>query len=190
MKKKELEELEKINKERKLSSEIKEKIGKKALNNFLMSLDILLLFIILMITGRNLNKETTVAIYKISSVVLFMFALIIIEVAYKKDNDEIALNSIEILALSVVTLLTPYIFIERINVTGTIVGCYFTAYYILKNLVIYRKEKNKYLRQQSDISQIVKKESQDVLAQEEINKISNAEPPKRKRGRPRKTATP
>ena len=91
------------------------------------------------------------------------------------------------LVLSTVTLLTPYIFIEKANATGTIIGCYFMAYYILKNLIIYRKEKNKFLRQQSDIPQIVKKESQDELAQEEKERLNKQEPQKRKRGRPRKS---
>ncbi len=197
MKAKEIEKLDKINEEKKLSQEIKSEIAKKALNNFLIALDILLLFIILIITSRNLNKEITTMIYKISSVALFGFTLVLFEVAYKKDDDSITIHSIEMLVLSITTLLTPYIFVDRPTTFSLIVGAYFTAYYILKNLVIYKKEKNKYLRQTSDIAQIIKKESQDDLAKkqkEEMRKQNikedKAEPQKatskKKVGRPKK----
>lgn len=171
MRTKELEKLDEINKEKKLTRDIKEKIAKKALNNFLIALDILLLFIILMIAARNLPKETTVLIYKLSSVALFIFTLILFEIAYKKDDDVICIHGIEMFFLSITTLLTPYIFIERTSVFTAIVGAYFTAYYILKNLIIYKKEKNKYLREKNDIMQIVKKESKDNLIKEHNEKI-------------------
>lgn len=197
MKAKEIEKLDKINEEKKLSQEIKNEIAKKALNNFLIALDILLLFIILIITSRNLNKEITTMIYKISSAALFVFTLVLFEVAYKKDDDSITIHSIEMLVLSITTLLTPYIFVDRPTTFSLIVGAYFTAYYILKNLVIYKKEKNKYLRQTSDIAQIIKKESQDDLAKkqkEEMRKQNIKEDKdepqkatsKKKVGRPKK----
>lgn len=197
MKAKEIEKLDKINEEKKLSQAIKNEIAKKALNNFLIALDILLLFIILIVTSRNLNKEITAIIYKISSAALFVFTLVLFEVAYKKDDDSITIHSIEMLVLSITTLLTPYIFVDRPTTFSLIVGAYFTAYYILKNLVIYKKEKNKYLRQTSDIAQIIKKESQDDLAKkqkEEMRKQNikedKAEPQKatskKKVGRPKK----
>ena len=187
MKKKELEKLEKLNKEMKLTDDVKEKISKKVLNNFLIALDILLLFIILMIAARNINKYITVLIYKASSVVLFIFTLILFETAYKKDNDEIAIHGIEMFFLSVITLLTPYIFIEKTSVVTSIVGAYFTAYYILKNLVIYKKEKNKYIREKSDISEIIKKESKDPRIKKQRNiLLEENEVPKKKRGRPKK----
>lgn len=186
MKKKELAELEKLNKEMKLTDEVKEKIAKKALNNFLIALNILLLFIILMIAARNITKNITILIYKATSIALFIFTLILFEVAYKKDNDEIAIHGIEMFFLSIVTLLTPYIFIEKTSALTSAVGAYFMAYYILKNLVVYKKEKNMYIREKSDISEIIKKESQDPKVKEERNKLEGNEAPKKKRGRPRK----
>ena len=188
MKKKELEQLEKLNEEKKLTKEVKTKIEKKVFNNFLMALDILLLFIILAVSAKFLHRMQTLILYKISSVVLFVFTLILFEVAYKKDNDEICVHGIEMFVLSVVTLLTPYIFIKRPNIFTEIVGAYFTAYYILKNLVIYKKERKKYIKGKSDITQIIKKESQDELAQEQIEKNKQPEKVKqvKKRGRPKK----
>lgn len=185
MKKKELEKLDKLNQEKKLTKDVKEKISKKVLNNFLIAVDILLFFIILMIIDRNLNKESTILIYKISSIILFIFTLVLFEIAYKKDNDVLGIHGIEMLVLSIITLFTPYIFIDKTSVFTSIVGAYYTAYYILKNLVIYKKEKNNYLREQSDIKEIVKKESQDKLAQEQFAQRKEDGKPK-KRGRPKK----
>ena len=44
-------------------------------------------------------------------------------------------------------------------------------YYIIKSIVVYNKQKNKFVLEQSDIPQIIKKESQDEMAQEEKEKI-------------------
>ena len=172
MKKKQLETLDKINEERKLSKEIKEKIAKKVLKNFLFATGILLFFAILKLMAINLEKQLTIQIYKICSVVLFVITIILFELAYKKDSDSLAITSIEMFFLAIITLLTPYILINRISIHTSIIGIYFTIYYCIKNLFIYRKEKNKYLNQKSDINQIVKKESQDKLAQEQLEKIS------------------
>lgn len=185
MKKKELEKLDKLNEEKKLTKEVKEKIAKKVLNNFLIAVNILLFFIILMIIAGNLNKELTILIYKISSVILLTFTLVLFEMAYKKDKDVLWIHGIEMLILSIITLLTPYIFIDKTGVFTSIVGVYYTAYYILKNLVIYKKEKNNYLREKSDIKEIIKKESQDKLVQEQYIQRKDERKPK-KRGRPKK----
>ena len=190
MKKKEMEKLEKLNEEKKLTKEVKEKIRKKAFNNFLIAADIILFFIILVISARNIEENITLIIYRISSVIFLILTLIVFETAYKKDDDELAIHGIEMLVVSIVTLLTPYIFIKKTKILTSFVGGYTAAYYILKNLIIYRKEKAKFLKEQSDIPQIILKESQDEKAQEEKQKQAKKveEAPKRKRGRPKKTS--
>lgn len=171
MKKKQLEVLEKINEERKLNKDTKIKIQKRVLKNFLFASGILLFFIILMLIQRNLEKQVAMFIYKTASVVVFTFTLVLFEFAYKKDNDNLAITSIEFLFLSIATLLTPYTFINRQNVFSLLIGTYFTIYYLVKNFIVYRKEKNEYLKEKNDINQIVKKESKDELAQEHLEKI-------------------
>ncbi len=185
MKKKELETLEKINQERILNKEIKKIISKKVLKNFIFATGILLFFAILKLMAINLEKQLAILIYKVLSVVVLVVTLILFEVAYKKDNDSLAITSIEMFLLSILTLLTPYILINRANIYTSIIGVYFTVYYIIKNFIIYRKEKNKYLKEKNDITQIVKRESQDELAKEQLEKIKQEEKP-RKRGRPKK----
>ena len=188
MRKKQLETLEKINEERKLNEETKEFIRKKVLKNFLFATGILLFFAVLKLMALNLDKNINILVYKISSVILLAITLVLFEVAYKKDSDTLAITSIEMFFLSVITLLTPYTLISRPNVFTSIMGVYFTVYYAIKSFIIYRKEKSRYLKEKNDIPQIVKKESKDELAQEQLEKSKqeNEEKPKRKRGRPRK----
>lgn len=188
MRKKQLETLEKINEERKLDKETKEAIRKKVLKNFLFATGILLFLAVLKLMALNLDKNINILVYKISSVILLVITLVLFEVAYKKDSDTLAITSIEMFFLSIITLLTPYILINRPNVFTSIMGVYFTIYYAIKNFIIYRKEKSRYLKEKNDITQIIKKESKDELAQEQLEKSKqeNEEKPKRKRGRPRK----
>ncbi len=186
MKKKQLETLEKINEERKLDKETKAVIYKKILKNFLFAIGILVLFIALRFMALNLDKTINILVYKILSVISLAATIILFEVAYKKDDDTLAITSIEMLFLSITLLLAPYILIIRKNVFTSMIGVYFTIYYIIKNLIIYRNKKNKYLQEKSDITQIIKKESKDEMAQEQLEKTKQEQKPKRKRGRPRK----
>lgn len=186
MKKKQLETLEKINEERKLDKETKAVIYKKILKNFLFAIGILVLFITLRFMALNLDKTINILVYKILSVISLAVTIILFEVAYKKDDDALAITSIEMLFLSITLLLAPYILIIRKNVFTSMIGVYFTIYYIIKNLIIYRNERNKYLQEKSDITQIIKKESKDEMAQEQLEKTKQEQKPKRKRGRPRK----
>ena len=98
---------------------------------------------------------------KIASFIFLLLSILIFEIAYKKDNDEIALNGIEILVLSIFSLLIQYIpKVLKINEnTYMFAGTYiFLIYYGIKNIVIYTCERKKELDNLSDIKEIVKDE--------------------------------
>ena len=80
MKKKELEKLEKINEERMLSKEAKNEIAKKILNNSLIALNLILLFVIFIIISIVLNKEKAILTYKISSFALLFASILLFSV--------------------------------------------------------------------------------------------------------------
>lgn len=188
MRKIQLETLEKINEERKLNKEAKEKIRRKTLKNFLFATAILFFFAFLRLMAINIEKQLTILVYKELSIGILAITLILFEVAYKKDSDSLAITSIEIFFVSIATLLAPYILVNRVNVYTSSVGVFFGIYYCIKNFIIYRNEKKQYLKENNDISQIVKKESKDELAQAQIEKRrqEKEEKPKRKKGRLRK----
>ena len=95
---------------------------------------------------------------KISSIIILLISILIFEIAYKKDNGTIAIYGIEILVLSIYVLLIPHI-IERANLEFTnyiLVSSYvFTAYYMLKSMIIYTIDRKRYLNSLSDIKDIV-----------------------------------
>ena len=91
----------------------------------------------------------------------FLFSIFIFEIAYKKDNDEISLNGIEFLVLSIFSLLIQYIpkLLKIDENTYMLAGTYiFLIYYGIKNIIIYTCERKKELDNLSDIKEIVKDE--------------------------------
>lgn len=170
MKKKHLETLEKINEERKLDKETKEQIRKKILKNFIFAVVILLFFVVLRLMAINLEKKLATLIYQEISAGLFIITLILFEMAYKKDSDSLAITSIEMFFISIITLLSPYLLINKVNAYTSSIGILFAIYYSIKNFIIYKNEKNDYLKEKNDITQIIKKESKDELAQEQLEK--------------------
>ena len=98
---------------------------------------------------------------KIASFIFLLFSIFIFEIAYKKDSDEIALNGIEFLALSIFSLLIQYIpkILKIDENMYMIAGTYiFLIYYGIKNVVIYTCERKNELDNLSDIKEIVKDE--------------------------------
>lgn len=185
MKKKQLETLEKINEERKLDKKTKNKIQNKVLKNFLIAVIILLIWESFKFIAINFEKQIAILIFNIVSFCMLLITLLLFEIAYKKDNDSLAITSIEVFLLSIAILLSPYILISKPKLYTSIIDVYFVLYYAVKNFYIFRNEKQEYLKEKNDIKDIIKKESKDELAKKQQEKIEN-EQPKRKRGRPRK----
>ncbi len=170
LKKNVLNEIENIRKERKMSQENERKIKNKIIANGVLSVLMIALIIILLVVSRTEEKTLSAFTYNIGAIQLLILALIILEIGYKKDDGGTVLSGLEILALSIITLFSPYIFLKfsynAINIIAVIVD----LYYIIKILVIYNSEKNRILQEKSDIPDIIKKESKDELVKEFENK--------------------
>lgn len=97
--------------------------------------------------------------FKISSFTLLIISIIVFEIAYKKDDESIGKNGIEILVVAIYSLLAKYLFkVFNINIQDYIkIGiCFAILYYILKTVIIYTQENKKKLEELSDIKEIVK----------------------------------
>lgn len=166
MKKNVLRNIESIKEERELSKETQKKIAEKIISNWAICIAILILIICFTIAKNMLPKGVADYIYHTSSVIVLIYSLAVLEIAYKKDSGEWAIAGIEILLIALFSLFSPYIFFKYTDrfIYGTI--SLITAYYIFKIIRIYYKEKKIYLIKNSDISNIIKKESKDELAQE------------------------
>lgn len=131
------------------------------LNNLVYASMITIYFMFFNMCSIYTDTDIFVQYIKITSFIFLILSIIIFEVSYKKDNDEIALNGIEILILSIYLLLIQYI-PKRLKIDEnmyTLSGTYiFLIYYGIKNIIIYTKEKKKELDNLSDIKEIVKDE--------------------------------
>ena len=113
-----------------------------------------------LVTGNVLNNLVYASMITIYFIFL-LFSIFIFEIAYKKDNDEISLNGIEFLVLSIFSLLIQYIpkLLKIDENTYMLAGTYiFLIYYGIKNIIIYTCERKKELDNLSDIKEIVKDE--------------------------------
>lgn len=166
-----LEKFDEINEKKKLSLEEKDIIRKKIFDNLIIATDVIAIFTILIVSSLFLEKQILKNIYEITSMVMLMFTIFIWELAYKKDDGLLAICGIEMLIVSICILFMPYSLLKLHAAPLKFINIVFIIYYCIKNFIIYHKEKTKLLKQNSDIKEIVKKESEDAKAEENIQHI-------------------
>ena len=172
MKSEVLKKFEEMNQKRKISRDLRGKLVTIIFENLLIAISVMLLFISLMYTQRYCNKDMTITIYKFASLILLVTAIIVIERAYKKENGRQALQGIELLVIGIIVLFANYIII-RGSIFTRLIGVYIAIYYIIKTAVMYKNAKKAYLENNTDIKEIVKKESKDKIKKEkDIEKLA------------------
>lgn len=134
---------------------------KKILKNSVYAVCIILYFVVLSFAYTRMNIERLSEDIKVFAGMFLVLGLISLEKAYKKDDGKIAIVGIELLVLSFhslsimhMTALLKCEFIPYVLTSAGVVG----IYYILKVIVLYTKQRREYLRDLSDISEIVKKD--------------------------------
>lgn len=213
MKKSTIEKIEKeINEKTKLPNEVKEKIKNEVFTNFVIASIIILYFIFIILGSFGSIKNVRVIDINIFSMLFLSIAILLFEIAYRKDDGKLAMFGIESLVLAIFTLFLPYIIFELHGTNKKyylMASIYIAIYYILKSIVISIKTKNKYINSNiSDVKEIVKKEKTKRRIKEDIEEIEetvteiktdkkiNKEDKKtqeetkpKKRGRPKKVDT-
>ena len=152
-------------KNKKLPKGISQGILKNILKNLIVAIFIMAYFITLNILYMNLQENILLGTVKICATALLVAGIIIIEIAYKKDNGTLAITGIEVLILSMhslfinhVTKVLNYDFRLYLLTSSYI----FAIYYVLKAIIVYTKSRRKYLLSFSDVSDIVKKDEPTV----------------------------
>lgn len=155
--------------------EVSEKYMKEIYLNVLKAVIIVLYFLILNLAYENINIQHLQAGIKIFAMLFLFISIYIFEKAYKKDDEKLAIQGIEILILSTYTLTTEHI-TNRFNFnfkSYSLVASYiFAIYFILKSIIAYTKGRKEIVQQFSDIREIVKK---DEPIKKEATKKSNKE---------------
>lgn len=139
----------------------KNELYKKLFKNIMIAIVISIYFIFLNLGSVNIENDIFLTDIKVFSMIILGISIIIFEKAYRKDSSELTINAIETLVLASYTLSIIYVtnlfkFDFRYYVLTS--SYIFSIYYVFKDIIIYTRENRKYLRELSDISDIVKKE--------------------------------
>ncbi len=129
--------------------------------NLLKAIGVMGYFMVLNLAYARMNTDRLMNDIEVFSGIFLVLGLILLEIAYKKDDGKLALGGIELLCLSIHSLsinhiITFYQYDFRFYLLTS--SYIFAIYYVLKSIIIYTKEKRDYLRTLSDISEIVKEE--------------------------------
>lgn len=134
---------------------------KKVFINLLIAIAIMAYFCTLSIVYKQWLHNNIVDVVKVSTMVFLVIALVLIEIAYKKESKRVVIHSFEMLALAIHSLTTMYITkVNNFDFNNYILlSSYgFSIYYVLKTIFITTKARKDFVNGLSDISEIVKKE--------------------------------
>lgn len=129
--------------------------------NLLKAIGIMAYFIVLNFAYTRMNVDRLTNDIEVFAGIFLVLGLVMLERAYKKDSGKMALSGIELLCLSMHSLsinhvITFYQYDFRFYLLSS--SYVFAIYYVLKSIIIYTREKRQYLKNMSDISEIVKEE--------------------------------
>lgn len=129
--------------------------------NLLKAIGIMAYFIVLNFAYTRMDTDRLINDIEVFSGIFLVLGLIVLERAYKKDSGNLALSGIEFLLLSMHSLSINHVitFYKYDFRSYLLTSSYiFAIYYVLKSIVSYTREKRQYLKELSDISEIVKEE--------------------------------
>lgn len=162
MKEEVVEKIEKEIREKiKLPVNIRNDLRKEAFKNIMIAIIVVAFFTFLILGSIGTIKNVRTVDFNIFSLLILFLAIYLFEVSYRKENGKFAIFGIEALVTAVFTLFLPYIIFElnqEYRKYYLMISAYVAIYYIIKCIVIYLRGKKAYMRQASDIKEIVKKE--------------------------------
>ena len=137
------------------------KISFNVYKNILIAIIVMLYFIMINTLYYKLEDIMLLNVLKILSIVILVFGIVLLEIAYRKEKGGLGINSIETIVLAGHTLSTAHIVqLQKFEFANYIlVSSYmFSIYFLFKSIIIYTKERRDYLNSLSDIKEIVSNE--------------------------------
>ena len=157
------EEKEKIknSKEDSVSKVIDKKTSTRVFVNILIAIVVMVYFCLLSVAYNNLKIQGIINVVKVATGVFLAITLLLMEIAFKKENTKLLVHSIEALAISIHSL--TIIYVTRVNNFDfekyiLFSSIMFAIYFVLKTILINTKARKQYLKNLSDIPEIVKKD--------------------------------
>ncbi len=136
----------KKNKKEKKNQVKKQTKYKKILKNILIALIETLYFLILIVGKAFTPTIEFITCLKIFTIVEMISAVIIFEVSYKKDKEELFLHGIEMMFIAGSTLVYLHSFSmqsSKINIVGVAIIGIINSYYLIKSIIIATKKDKK-----------------------------------------------
>lgn len=167
----------------KVPKDVKEAIYTKIFKNLCISIAIFLYVIFINMGNMRLNPTIFEEDLHVFAGILIVSTIIVFEIAYKKNNSELAMHGVELLVLSVLTLFMSYVFFHRgfvLKFLCSTSSVYIAFYYIIKSIVIYIREVKKYKDGLSDIKEIVEDVKESYLDEKNERKFEEDEEEVRK----------
>lgn len=178
MKKSAIEKIEKeIDEKTKLPDNIKDKIKREVFTNIVVAAVLVTYFIFIVLGSIGSIKNVRTIDLNIFSMIFLGIAILLFEIAYRKDEGSLAIYGIESLAVAIFTLFLPYIIFELDETHKKyylLASIYIAAYYILKSIYIATRTRTKYMNSISDVKEIVKKEKSKRKVKDDIE-VKSAE---------------
>ena len=181
------------------TKQIPQEALKDIFKNIIIAIGVIIYFAILNFTYFKIEQEKILSVIEICSGVLLLAALILLEIAYKKDSGKFTISAIEFLVLAFHSLSIKYVItrydyqLQFYLLTSSYV---ISIYFILKAIIIYTKGRKKYLDTLSDIPEILKKDEPVKKEAKKRSEVVEKQPkvlehkPKSKRGTKRKKKEP
>lgn len=141
-----------------MPKEKKKGIYKRTFENILVAVIVILYFLMMILGYINIPEEAYIKDLKVFSLATIAITIVLFEIAYNKDSGKIAIHGIETLLLSILTLISMYIYIlHRTKFLFVIMGgvVLATLYYLVRSIVVTIKEKRKWKDNISDVKDIV-----------------------------------
>lgn len=157
---------EEIKEKRKLTQDVKEKIDKSTLYNFIICVAIMAFTCTINYIYLNTDVHLFELILKIFSIVIITITVILFEIAYRKDSTAIWITGIEFFVYSIALLYLNYVYLYQTEIYKgfiMILPIFFAVYYIAKELIIYRKMEKYHLNNLSDVKEILKEREESYL---------------------------
>lgn len=140
---------------------IQNNANKELFINISIAIAIMIYFIFVNLGYTNIATNILEVDLKTFALLFLGIAIFIFEKAYRKDDGKLAIYGIEALVLASYTLSIMHVvticnfYFKYYILTSSYI---FAIYYVLKDIVIYTKERQNYLNSLSDIAEIVKKD--------------------------------
>lgn len=176
MEKAKLMQLE-IEEKRKLPKNVKDEIVVKIFHTLIVAIIIILYFLTVNLFYYNFEAVQFENYMKYYALIIIIATVVMFEVGYRKNSMKFAVIGIELLVCGILSLYIPYIFLhttKMLRLSIMILPIPILGYYMIKSLVIFKKDQFHYQNNLSDIKELVKDTEKKSYLEEDSSKTFRA----------------